>query len=325
MKPEQSPNIGNKGPKPNRLLGAPETISEEEIEKMDKSWSATFFSCDRGCTLRYKNGQVSFTVEYFKKLPSEMDDKERSKFSVAEKTFGEGKGKVFTYRYGKTRNDRQRESSIGFEPEYHVSKPRDFKEDTPEAQQMTAKELSEFIKDKKIVFYTGAGISAEACVYNMTQLMKILGIDKSKPIDDFTQLVLNNPAEAQEKFQKFCESAFENEPTKAHIFLAELAKLKQTKILTENFDLLQERTGVKPYHTEEALLRKDIEPEWFKEIDAIICIGLSYDDRGLLAWYKENNPSGKIVSLDLAQPAYLGEDDFWVKGNLQKTLPQIEK
>jgi NAD-dependent SIR2 family protein deacetylase len=194
-----------------------------------------------------------------------------------------------------------------------------------ESQQMNIRELSEFIKCKKVIFYTGAGLSAKAGVYNMAQLEKYLGIDQLKPMDDFICSVLNNPKKVQNIFKKFCRSAFEHKPTKAHYALAKIVKIKQTKILTENFDLLQERTGIKPYHTENATLKKDINPKWFGEIDAIICVGLSYDDRGLLTWYKTNNPSGKIISLNLKQPRYLGEDDFLVKGDLQKILPKIRK
>lgn len=323
MNPKQPINIKTK--KPNRLLQSPEIILPEEIEKMDKAWNATFFSKDHGYALRYKNGQMSFTIEYHGKLPDAMSEEEKSKFSVTGKIVGGKKIKVFTYQYGDIEDTQQRESNIGFAPEYHVAKPRDFEADMPEVQQMGVEELAEFIKDKKVIFYTGAGISAEAGVYNMAQLKEALGINQSEPVDDFIRSVLNNPEKAQNQFRQFCQSAFEHEPSKAHQALGELAKIKQTKILTENFDLLQERTGVKPYHTEGASLKKDIDPSWFGEVDAIVCVGLSYDDRGLLAWYKANNPSGKIISLDLERPTYLGKDDFWVKGDLQKILPEVEK
>lgn len=323
MNPKQPMNIETK--KPNRLLESPEIILPEEIEKLDKTWDATFFSKDHGYTLRYKNGQMSFAIEYHGKLPDAMSEEEKSKFSVTDKIVDGKEYKVFTYRYGDIEDTQQRDSNIGFAPEYHVAKPRDFEADMPETQQMGVEELAEFIKDKKVIFYTGAGISAEAGVYNMSQLKEALGINQSEPMDDFIQSVLNNPEKAQNQFRQFCQSAFEHDSSEAHQALAELAQIKKTKILTENFDLLQEHAGIRPYHTEGSSLKKDIDPKWFGEVDAIVCVGLSYDDRGLLAWYKANNPSGKIISLDLRRPTYLGEDDFLVKGDLQKILPEVEK
>lgn len=317
--------IENQAKKTNYLLEAPEIILPKDLEKIEKIWDANFFNENHGYNLKYKNGQISFTIEYCRNLPKEMSNEEKTKFSVNNKIINGEKTKFFTYQYGKIEKNKQKNSNIGFEPEYHVSKPRDFGENMKESQQMNIRELAEFIKCKKVIFYTGAGLSAKAGVYNMTQLEKYLGINQLKSIDDFICSVLNNPKKVQNLFKKFCRSAFEHKPTKAHRALAEIVKIKQTKILTENFDLLQERTGIKPYHTENSTLKKDIDPKWFGEIDAIICVGLSYDDRGLLTWYKTNNPSGKIISLDLKQPTYLGEDDFLVKGDLQKILPKIRK
>ncbi|MDP2586342.1 MAG: Sir2 family NAD-dependent protein deacetylase [Candidatus Komeilibacteria bacterium] len=323
MNPEQP--IKPEAEKSNKLLTAPEIILPEDIEKMDKSWDATFFSDSHGYTLRYKNGQMSFTIEYPDRLPDDLTETEKSKFSVNDKIVDGKNVPVFTYQYGSFKEPEQKESNVGFAPEYHVAEPRDFETDMPEVQQMTVEDLTEFISNKKVIFYTGAGISAEAGVYNMAQLKEALGIDQAVPVDGFVRTVLNDPETAQNQFRQFCQSAFEHEPSPAHQSLAEIAKLKSTKILTENFDLLQERTGIKPYHTEGASLKKDIDPKWFSDIDAIVCVGLSFDDRGLLSWYKANNPSGKIISLDLSQPTYLGKEDALVKGDLQKILPEVEK
>ncbi|MBU4370185.1 hypothetical protein KKG58_05585, partial [Patescibacteria group bacterium] len=101
-------------------------------------------------------------------------------------------------------------------------------------------------------------------------------------------------------------------------------KLK-SRIFTENIDHLQEKAGIKTDHISGPWLRKNIQEDWLKQIDAVITIGLSYDDRGFLAWYKKNNPDGKIISIDLNQSSYLGNEDALLKGNLQEVMPQIEE
>jgi len=53
-----------------------------------------------------------------------------------------------------------------------------------------------------------------------------------------------------------------------------------------------------------------------QNIKAIVCVGLSFDDRAFLAWYKESNPEGMIISLDISLSNYLGNEDYFVKGDL---------
>jgi hypothetical protein len=57
----------------------------------------------------------------------------------------------------------------------------------------------------------------------------------------------------------------------------------------------------------------------------IICVGLNFDDRGFLAWYKEQNPQGIIIALDFYKPSYLGDEDFWFDKNLHTLLMELSK
>ena len=54
-------------------------------------------------------------------------------------------------------------------------------------------------------------------------------------------------------------------------------------------------------------------------------MGLSYDDRGFLGWYKQQNPQGKIIAIELNQPSYLGDEDFLAIGDIQEIVPAIQK
>jgi NAD-dependent SIR2 family protein deacetylase len=82
---------------------------------------------------------------------------------------------------------------------------------------------------------------------------------------------------------------------------------------------------VKAIHLTGSWLKENVKPEWLKDIDVVITIGLSYDDRGFLGWYKENNPNGKIIAINLSQPPYLGSEDFILKGDCQNIIPKLEK
>lgn len=99
--------------------------------------------------------------------------------------------------------------------------------------------------------------------------------------------------------------------------------MKKTQIITENLDYLHEYTGIMPYRIHGDHLRKQIHPSNLREIDYILCIGLSFDDRGFLGWYKAHHPNGKIIAIDLMQPSYLGNEDYLIQRDLQKIIPKI--
>jgi hypothetical protein len=79
--------------------------------------------------------------------------------------------------------------------------------------------------------------------------------------------------------------------------------------VTENLDCLHEYSGILPYRINAEELR-EIASSQLHNIDYVVCVGLSYDDKGFLGWYKKNNPKGKIIAIDLGHPSYLGDEDF---------------
>lgn len=194
----------------------------------------------------------------------------------------------------------------------------------PKPQNIDTTALIEILKNKKVLFYTGAGISKASKVHDMNQLKQTLGIAMSEQVDNFLKKATANPKEIVEAWEEFIKAAFANPATPAHQSLGNIAKQLNAQIFTENIDHLQEKTGVKPTHLTGPWLKENIKPEWLKDIDVIITAGLSYDDRGFLGWYKENNPNGKIIAIDVNQPSYLGNEDFLLKGDCQKVLPELE-
>lgn len=167
----------------------------------------------------------------------------------------------------------------------------------PKPQEMEIAQLTEILKDKKVLFYTGAGISIASGVHSMEQLQKTLGIEMSEKVDSFLKKAVANPQGVIDSWEEFTMAAFEKPATPAHQSLGGLAQKLKSQIFTENVDHLQERAGVKARHLTGPWLKENVQPEWLKDIDAVVTVGLSYDDRGFLGWYKENNPNGKLLRL----------------------------
>lgn len=202
---------------------------------------------------------------------------------------------------------------------YIVTKRRIFENAHP--QQLTEAQLIELIKSKTVLFYTGSGLSLGSGVPAMAELEALLGLEASEKFLFSLGKALTNPREFASKILTFHHACFYSPPTPAHLALKELATLKNTRIFTENLDALHEATGISPYRVDPHQLRQETDEATFRNFDYIICVGLSYDDRGFLGWYKEKNPHGKIISIDLKLPSYLGDEDFLVAGDIQEIIP----
>lgn len=204
---------------------------------------------------------------------------------------------------------------------------------------LSASEVAKFISDKNVIFYTGAGISSPV-VPDMTELMRQLEIlhnpnsiiDKFTHVIEFIRRILKESNEVIKIIDDFKEACLYGNPTPAHYAVRDIILLKNWQLLTENFDLLHQRSGIEPLgrirRTDKidfCWLKKNIKPQHLKQIDFIVAIGLRSDEVGFLALYKKHNPKGKIIAMNFIQPEYLENDDILVLGDVQKTLPNLLK
>ncbi len=204
---------------------------------------------------------------------------------------------------------------------YTASERRIFKDANP--QPISEEELKRIILSQNALFYTGAGLSVSAGVPSMNELLSLLGIEKNHdpqqhPFAAFLKKILQNPQDLAEKIAYFHKQCFHCPPTLAHQTLKEISVKYQIPIVTENLDCLHEQTGIAPHRIDPQKLNEISNLESIKQLDAVICCGLSYDDRGFLAWLKNHHPDLKIISIDLSKPNYLGDEDFLLQKDLQE-------
>lgn len=323
----------------NMLLQSPQRLSQQEIktieqESIQEGWGARWerlLQGNKSITFNYHNGIVEIDIILYGNLPNYIDDKTKKLFTFIESIKDKNALPGYSLHIGGSATYVQAQKPLNEEPAdnkpYTIHERRDFTK-TPQKHNpktISVQELGELIKTKRIIFYTGAGISAAAGVWTMQPLMNALGIDPLDNCDTFMHELLEEPQKKQQIFAQFCEEAFTAQPTPAHNALASIALAKKTRILTENFDLLHEHAGVKAEHISGPWLRAHVNPHDLKELDAVICIALSYDDRGFLGWYKENNPHGTIVAIDLVKPSYLGNEDFLLQGDCQKIILALQQ
>jgi len=304
----------------NFFLQCPQKVKKQDFSKdIVMCWSG-------------KSGRYTFSYDikaglYIKiecqEIPKYLDEKTKALFKktvpCAQEEF------LFTYTYGRQPEEWQvQDNQQDNEKEVcYTVEERRIIPDAESVEHISIETLATFIKTHNVIFYTGAGISAAAKIFTMHELEEALGISNKQNPQLFRNNDLSNPEALVKTFTAFCNAMFNNPPTKAHECLTKIAMHKQCSIVTENIDNLHQQTGIKPYTIQGNRFKREVEDEWVKDIDAIICCGLSYDDRGFLGWYKKHNPNGSIIAIDLETPHYLGTNDYLLTGDLQEIIPQL--
>lgn len=192
---------------------------------------------------------------------------------------------------------------------------------------MTDEQLASICSgEHKVLFYTGAGLSVAAGVPSMEQLDDLVAFHSEEQCVATVEKILSNPKAMAQKARAFHHACLFKKPTQGHKAIKALSFAQNTRVITENLDSLHEQSGMDPYrlnNVEEA--KALLTPEVMQSIDYIVCVGLSFDDRGFLGWYKEHHPQGTIIAVNLAQPSYLGDEDYLVTGDLQEVLPYVSQ
>lgn len=193
---------------------------------------------------------------------------------------------------------------------------------------MSCEELNEIIKTKKVILYTGAGISAAAIpTMNilMSQLKMSEDLRESDKLQNYISDVINNPEKYTEILRDFFDCCENAKPTIAHVLLSKCAKKFNHLLITENVDRLHQNSGIDPivlagcdkYSGDENIM------EAVKKSDFIVTIGLNADESGFLKFYKTQNPQGRIISVNLTPTNYLSNADFFVEGDIQEIAEKI--
>jgi len=301
----------------NFLLRKSEILSLTDVNMLPQYWNATFSSPLGNINFLYHDGRTALKINFFSK---ELPQIEQQQFTQDES----GEFVHISTMYDQITKEIAHLQPSEENEEYYIDTMREIvrnQYNTP--QIMSIIDVARYILNKNIIFYTGAGISLQANVHDMDKLMKTLGLNYELPWLHSVAYILKHEEPILKNFADFCKQAFTAKPTKAHMALAQIALHKATQIMTENFDFLHQRSGIMPYCISASSLKKHVKPQELHAIAAVICIGLSHDDRGFLGWYKRNNPGGIIIAFDINIPRYLSTEDYIVPGDLQETIPAV--
>lgn len=149
---------------------------------------------------------------------------------------------------------------------------------------------------KKIVVFTGAGISAES---GLQTFRDANGLWEGYKVEDVAtpRAWAKNPAQVLEFYNQRRRSVLEAKPNEAHIIIAELEKEFEVDVITQNIDDLHERAGssnILHLHGEILKMRSEQNESFIYPIQGDINVGDKAEDgsqlRPHIVWFEEAVP-----------------------------------
>jgi len=190
----------------------------------------------------------------------------------------------------------------------------------PRDRKLTLLKLANMIKNEKTLFETGAGISAE--VIPSTQPVKEF-IEKNYNIED----IIRSPNEVINKFEIWFGLFFSAIPTKGHVSLKNICELTNSSIITGNFDMLHQKSGIVPFRFQGHIRKYYVEDRDVNasQIKLLVCIGMRTDFREEVKYYRD---IGTIIVIFVLSentiPTFRMPDDYIVIGDIHKNLIELE-
>lgn len=102
-------------------------------------------------------------------------------------------------------------------------------------------DLQDWVSGRKVLFYSGAGISKASGIPDMQGLESKLGIAPN--IMETVITWVNSPEHIGERVIAFYDACQKGDPSRSHLALSHLAYITNQQILTENLDPMHERMG----------------------------------------------------------------------------------
>lgn len=170
-------------------------------------------------------------------------------------------------------------------------------------REVTVEELAVRLAHKRILLFTGAGISKAAGLPDQKELTREIWAIFA-PLERYMQDVLNNAlSERIDHVKRHQSLFFESEPTVAHWRIAQLCQRYGYSLLTGNIDQLHQKTGLQPL-----FYRGSGEIGHLPNLQAfdyVVTIGLAGGIGELAEAYRLRNPQGKIIAINPEPPSYL--------------------
>lgn len=303
----------------NILLTPPDIVDLEDEKREPKEFRFTWSSGESAMSFGTTAHGPFVELEFFGELPDWLSEEEKSKFE------GSPDGS-YRYAIGHAPQRKKTEQAAPSGLPKEVLQEEQERAGVSEVESVeSVKKLAELLRGRKFVFYTGAGVSLAAGVPDMGGLKRGLGVHEEQSAEELARQALGRPEELLAKWQEIIAKATAGEPSRGHRALAKLARRYGVQVLTENLDRLHELSGIRAHHVQATDVGGLIPEAALADLDAIVTVGLRTDDNGLIRKFRQLNPRGRVIAINLSAPEYAQAGDALVPGDLHRALAELEE
>ena len=167
---------------------------------------------------------------------------------------------------------------------------------------------------KDFVFYTGAGLSKAAGIMDSFELKDSLCLYN---LSKLKEAIVKNPEKLKKAYVSFVNSLYFTNPTVGHRIIKTLQDKYDFLLLTENIDLLHQKTASKVYAYDK------IKNTLLDNKKIMLTLGLDGDHQGFIRYVQNNNCL--VIALNVNKPNYLKERDIWIKEDAHTFLKTLHE
>lgn len=162
------------------------------------------------------------------------------------------------------------------------------------------------------VFYTGAGLSKAAGIMDSFELKDSLCLYN---LSQLKEAIVKNPQRLKKAYVSFVNSLYFTNPTVGHKIIKTLQDKYDFLLLTENIDLLHQKTAAKVYAYDK------IKYKLLEGKKIMLTLGLDGDHQGAIKYVQDNNCL--VIAVNVDKPNYLKRRDVWIKEDAHTFLKTL--
>lgn len=187
-------------------------------------------------------------------------------------------------------------------------------------REVGVEQVAQALRGKRALLFTGAGISVEAGLPNLEELM---GLTRGifEPLGAYVHdLVVHTLEPRVAQVDRYWALFTASQPTTAHWLIADLCQTYSYPVVTGNLDGLHEKTGIQP------LFYGGRGTEGLPDLSGfeyLLTIGVAAGIGEVAAAYHAQNPQGTLIAINPEFPTYCGGRDWHIRGEAAPMLEQL--
>lgn len=231
-------------------------------------------------------------------------------------------------------NDKELYNSLNDRIQTHFNKiefsenPRQLLHNTIGLKNQQNKKITDlvvFLKHRKFIFYSGAGVSLSSGIPTFTGVgslnenFELIAPFPGRLVD----FMIKKPQDLALILGGFQLKFITAQPSPVHKVLSKLEKTSKLKfIITNNFDSLHQQAGTQKIYFSKCFSQvKEIVNSIVSNSDLFIISGVSRDEFNIIKFFRKKGI--QIIIIDIEPPNYIHSNDWFIQLPIEQVMPNL--